>query len=436
MEMKFKTQAAALKEALGVAKIVTPSAITPQGGAGYLFVAYKDEETGKDQCYIYARDDLHVVRAHFPITDLDLGGEKEGAFIFPAQYVKGFDHVSGEISFSSYVEAGNKHMVEYVLSDKKGRAAVSKRGTFDPKLLTTWAKKIEAATKEYEFPAGIFKEALGLSRSWMAEEKEKGAEEHHRVVQVYDASDPDSAKGNGTLFAASRVLSFYFQTDIFKDKGLQIHQKHLSLLTNFLSKYEGDKLVIKIGTNMTFASEMKDGQERRLFGWTHHTKSHGRYKYYGKSNETEIEVGRDDMITAINYCVTQLEEGRSKARITYSAADKTIQFDVLEGSKTSSLPIDATQKSKPETLEKTDFQVNVNLNHFLNLFKDTKGHTMVLRVCHLPADPTKGRMKDGALFRTIDTFFMTPDGKVVGGEGSKVEGAHECKVTRFVPSMD
>jgi len=92
-------------------------------------------------------------------------------------------------------------------------------------------------------------------------------------------------------------------------------------------------------------------------------------------------------------------------------------------SKMEAIPIKAREFRNPES-----FCVSVNVDQLRELF-NTTCNEVEFRVALVQ----KGS-KTGAIFRTIDHFWVDPNGKVA--QDNTQEGVVECKVTRLMPSKD
>jgi hypothetical protein len=414
--MKFKAKAADLNAALTIVSLVPPRAITPQGGSGYLFIVRGDT------CYVYSRDSLRVARADFPVTDV----EGEGAFIYPADYTEGFRFLQDEVISFEATSEGDTHTIKY----SSGSGAEAERTSYDPKLMAACDKDVEAATNERDFSVAILREAIGLTKPFLAKPQDNRVEDQYKAIQVFDASNDAWAKGDGTLFAANGTQAFYFYCDAFKGKGLGLHGQHLPFISGFLAKCEG-QVTIKTGQNMTFAIDGKG----RVLGWAHHAKGHQKYAYYALKNDTLVfDVPVRALLNALKYTKTELEAKRDKIRLTYTAATNELSFTVVEGNaKAKSFPVPVLPKEESES---RDFTFGVNLYHVIDLLEGAKGDRLEMRVMILPADAR--RPKETAMFRTIDEFLIDDEGKVIGGSGveTQPENTYRCRVTRFVPSKD
>lgn len=415
MQIRFKAQSADLNAALAVVGIVTPRPITSQGDSGFLFVVRGE------RCFVYSRDNTHVARADFPIEDVD----GEGAFIYPAKNVGLLGGSGdGQITFTASSE-GDVHRVGFTATS----GAKDSRTTYDPRLMSTCDKDVEAAGAGTPFSVGILKEALRQAKPFLAPEDAKGVEDHFKTVQIFDESKPEWAKGNGTMYAATGVSAFFFQSEAFVSKGLGLHVGHLGIISSFLGRSDG-LVTIRGGTNMTFAVNEKG----HVLGWTHHTATHGRYVYYLMSSDTFVfDVPVSAALSALKYMQSSLGSKQDKIKVVYEAADPRLTFWSAEAnSETFSFPVPVIPHadSKAENL-----QFFCNINHFTNLLSDIKGDRVMMRITIMAKNAQ--RLKDTAMIRTIDTFLMDESGKIVpGSEDAKPEGTFVCRVTRFVPSKD
>lgn len=414
--MKFQAKAADLNAALDIVSIVPPRPITPQGGRGYLFVIRGET------CFVYSRDSLHVARADFPVTEVD----GEGSFIYPADYIEGFRFLQDEVLTFEATSNGDVHTVKY----SAGSGAGSERTSYDPKLMASCDKDVEAASNERDFSVAILREAISLAKPFLAKPQDNKAEDQYKAIQVFDESNEAWAKGDGTLFAANATQAFYFYCDAFKGKGLGLHGQHLPFVSSFLGKCEST-VTIKTGQNMTFAIDGKGC----VLGWAHHTKTHSKYAYYALKNDKLIfDVPVRALVNALKYTKTELDAKRDKIRLTYTAASNELSFSVVEGnSKAKSFPVPVLPK---EGSESRDFTFGVNLYHLIDLLEGAKGDRLEMRVMILAAD--ERRPKDQAMLRTIDEFLIDGDGKVIGGSGveTQPENTYRCRVTRFTSSKD
>jgi hypothetical protein len=416
MVMKFKVKAEDLNDALGSVSIVPPRPVTQSGQAGYLFVVRGET------CSVYSRDAQHVARATFPVFDV----EGEGPFIYPAAYVSAFQFVGEDISFEVSSE-GDNHLIKYTT----GSNANAERSSFDPALMTACDKDLEDAQDAREFPAPILRTALGFAKPFLAKDAAR-TDEHWKTLQVFDASKPEWEKGNGYLFASDGTQALFFQCQALIGKGIAVHGQHLGALGAFLGKAGGGMVTVRTGKNMIFMTDNKG----RVLGWTHHSKTHTKFSYYSlKQDKIVLALPVDLILKALKYTRAELDAKKDRIRIVFDHTDSTVHFQVSDGSSKAAsfrVPVRVSQNDVNE-----GFSYYVNINQFLDLFDGMQGKQVAFRVTILPAGPN--RPKGGAAFRTIDEFWLDNDGRVVIGGGAdqteKPEGAHQCTVTRFMPSM-
>lgn len=404
--MKFKLNTTDLTHAIDIVSIVTPRPVTPQGGAGFLFVVRGE------RCYVYSRDAMTVARADFAVTEV----EGEGAFVYPSQYIDALRYVGGTLTFETE-EGEDRFLVKY--EDEMGNSG--ERLSFDPQLLSTCDRDFDKAQTNYEFPAGILRESINMARPFLAKPQETRVEEQHKGLIVFDQSKPEWAKGDGYLYASNSVQAFYFHCEQLAGKHLEVHGQYLSALTSFLAKSEGT-VKVRRGDHYTFVTNAQG----HVFGWPKQSKTHGKFSYYAlKSDQYVLAVPKAQIVNALKYARVSLDKNRDKIKVNFDHERKTIQFGVADGSaKAQSLPIIIDEVLAAEDKNQT---WNVNIDHLLSLIEPMKSHVIQLRVAVV-----KHGDKEIAMIRTIDTFRMTAEGKVV----NEPEGSFECKVTRFMPSKD
>lgn len=415
MKIEFRAQAADINEALGVVSIVPPRPITPQGGSGYLFVV-KGE-----RCFLYSSDSLHTARAEFPIEPV----EGEGSFIYPSENI-GLLKLAGDgtITFSVSSE-GDVHKVSF----KSTSGAKDSRSSYDPRLMSTCDKAVEAATNEKVFPVGVLREALTNAKAFIADGKENRPDDHFKTAQIFDSSKPEWAKGDGVLLAATGVTAFYFQSDAFVGKGLAIHSQHLGLVSTFFGQCQGE-VTIRSGTNMTFATDSKG----RVLGWTNHEKTHPRFVFYALDLDTvKLDVPVGAMTSAVRYMLSALGKTQDKIRVVYEASEQRIFLrSAASNSETESFPVPVIPQADSAAQDVSFF---CNIHHLFNLLSGAKGDRVSLRLA--VQEKNEKRSKEVVLARTIDEFLLDKDGKVVPGTSEgKPEGAYQCRVTRFMPSKE
>lgn len=430
--MKIKVSTSKLEAALNVVATVTPRQVSPTIGAGYLFVV-RDS-----RCFIYSRDSTCVSRADIPVEE----GDAEGMFVCPLGTAAGLkvEFLGETVTFESSEEEGT-FRVGYVSSNK----STVDEGSFDPKLLSVCDTDLEKATEVTDFPTGILREAISLASPFLAPTKDGRAEEQYKGLQVFDKSKPEWEKGNGYLYASNATQTFYFQCDAFMDKQLEIHGLHLPALGTFLTK-SGGEVKLHRGNNFTFAVNA-DGH---VFGWPRQAKTHAKFSYYGLKNDQYIlKIAKSHLQSALKQMRINLDSKRDKIKVQFDAESQEITLNASDGSKKSTgfpfpakiVPNEAKEAkvakgdkakgtkddAKDEPKEPESITWNVNIDHLTSLVKDVKGAEVQLRVAMI-----KSGDKEVAMFRTIDEFRMSTDGKVV----IETEGTFQCRVTRFMPSKD
>lgn len=436
-EFSFKADADAVRSALDIIRIITPPGVTEQGLSGFLFVVGKKNDKkedgqagpddGKDFCWVYSRDALHAARAEFPITDVQGTNGEHLGFVYLANHIDSFKYVRGEVAFNVKNDfEGNSFVVRWGY----GAGASTERVTIDPRLLASLDKRLAEAKDHHPYRTALLKEALKAGKGFLSDDSDRNAKDEYKILNIYDATMSKDGKGDGTLHATDGFQRFYFSCDDFKGKGLQIHTKHIGLLESFLAKC-GSEAVICTGTEMNYAMST-DGT--RVFGWTKHTKPALEYKALPKGWDKTVLLVKDRnmLVEQLNFIKSEMEKGRDKIKIEYNNDSKQLRFHILAGAKTTSLPIDV---DLAEGSEGRSYTHDVNVEQLLGLFKDVKAAVVEFRMFLMEEH---GGPKGGAGFRTVDEFWLDPEGKVVGGSNMTPDPANgqvfQCKVTRFMPS--
>jgi hypothetical protein len=413
--MKIKLNASDLIAALDLVKIVKPRTVTAQGGAGYLFVV-----KGLD-CHVYSRDDQCVARASFKLAESD--GDDQ--FVYPAEYIDAIGYLDGQtLTFETEAKEDERFIVRY----ESSVGARTERATFNPKLLSPCDDDLNATTTKYEYPTGILKEAIDMSRPFLAKATDARAEEQYKAVQVFDATKPEHAKGDGHLFTSDSVRAYYFWCDFFAGKGVEIHAQHLGPLLSFLGRSPG-KVTFRMGAHYTFL-ENASGQ---VLGWPKHAKSHPQFKYYSLKNDKNIfMIEKVQFLNSLRYTRSELDKTRDKIKIIFNHELRRIQFGVSEGtSKTDSLPVTVKPKKdgEVEMMEARNWSFNINIDHMIDLVERVKNNEVELHIAIVPASADR---KEVAMFRTIDDFHLDASGAMT----VEPEDTFKCRVTRFMPSKE
>lgn len=418
--MKFKLQANDLNEALNVVSIVPPRPVTPQGGAGYLFVVKEGA------CHIYSRDALHQARVPVEVYDV----EGEGSFIYPSDKISSLKYIDGWIEFEAgHDEAEDRYWVNYTSEG----GAHAERSTFDPRLMQALDAALDNASEEFDFPAAVLREGFNVIRGFLAKPNDNRVEDHFKTLQLFDKSKKEWEKGNGHLFGADGIRCCYVYCAAFEDRGLSVHGQHLPFLLSFLSKCEG-MIQVKMGDGITFAVN-SGGQ---VLGWAHHVKQHGKFNYYPyKADMFVLKTPKDILVKTLRHVRSELDGKKNKVRVTYDHEAKTLRFQTSETSgrvdtvPVGVIPLDLGEKGGGGLGEKEDFGFNVNIDHLLELVEPMRSHEVSLRVA-----PYEDGKKKAALFRTIEDFHLSEAGKEVIPDDENAGKAYPCRVTRFMPSKD
>jgi len=437
MEITFKADADAIRNAFDVIRIITPMGVTEQGEAGFLCSVGKKVDKnpdgspgpsdGKDFCWVYSRDGTRAARAEFPITDV----EGDGTFAYPVEHIETFKFVNGELTFKVTTDAdANIFLVTW----SYGAGAGTERASFNSLRLTSLDKRFNEATNHHTYRTSILKEALSGGKAFLASEKDKNAKDEYKIINVYDPTMDKSGKGDGTLHSTDGYQRFYFHCEQFKGRGLQVHFDHIGHLEAFLAKC-GPEIVICTGSDMTYAMTPDKTQ---VFGFGKHTKPALEYKVLPRSWDKVVLLVKDRefLVQQLRFINAELPKDRDKVKIEYDNDAAQIRFRIVAGGKATSLPIDVERAKDPEGKEipGASYSHDVNVKQMLGLFEGVKAKVVEFRMFLMEEH---GGPKGGAGFRTVDEFLLDKEGKVVGGSGATPDpanGVYQCKVTRFMPS--
>lgn len=403
--MRFRANTADILQALSIAGIVTPRPVTPQGAAGYLFVL------GVDSCQVYSSDGYCVSKASFPVSEV----EGEGSFVYPAQYTEALKLVGDSILIEALSD-GEAFTVRYEATS----GASSEKASFSPDLLSTCDEDLTSASAGYDFPAGLLAEAISMSRPFLAKSNDARTEEQFKGLVIFDKDIPSAAKGDGSLYAANGLQHFYFYSEALLGKSLEIHGQHLPLLCSFLAKSQGNVQLTR-GEAFTFLSNAKG----HVLGWPKHMKTHTRYKYFSLSaDKFVLAMPKAALLNALKLIRMELDPKKDAIKFHYHHETRAIQFTLSESTaKAKSFPIPVEVKAT----EERNVTAAANIDHLLALVEGVRGNEVELR---LAVQSAPDSTKEIVIFRTLDTFRLTPEGKVV----IEPEGSFACTVTRMVPS--
>jgi hypothetical protein len=417
--MKIRMTLASLNEALSFASTVKPA--NKEGQSAYLFTI------SDGRCYIHSQDAQDYVRTEVPILDVE--NTNDGAFVYPADRVEALKYLDGWIEIESGEDSGR-----YWTNYRTESGAKANRSTFNPRVFNTMDAAMSESASEHMFPTILLKEGIAVTSSYMSQNPPE-ADSPLATLQIFDESNPEWAKGDGTMFAADGHKACYFHSPALKGKGLSVHSKHVSHLASFLAKCQS-QVKVKVGKTMTFVIDQivgTDGvvREGAVFGWVHHSKMHQRYKYQpSKFDKFRLMVQRDYVLKTLRYIKSEMKDAkRDKIRVVYQKPDlkflgsvnKEITESPIVGCEV--LPLDNGVVSGDE------FAANVDVKALIGLFEASRDHNVELRVAF---------MEDGkkAFFRTVGNVLLGDSGKSYTSAADAQEPVYECLVTHFTTSMD
>lgn len=418
MDIRINFNLTDIISALDVASTVNPHSTLANEGAGYLFVV-----RGKE-CFLYSSDENCISRAKFDLIE----SSGDGAFVFPAQNLGNSLRPLAKEEETCVIEAHSdedgRHTVKYITSPDGAEAEF---GTFAPDSISRYDEDLEAATETYEYSPGILREAISLSRAFMADKSDSTAPEALHGVEVLDKVKFE--KGDGYLYATNKYLAFFFRSDHFVGKKLAIHGNYISAFLSFLSKC-GDKVTIRIGDKTFAVNERGD-----VFGWARHGEQHDKFNYHTlKSDSLVARVNKTRLLNALEASKGALKDkDKDGIIINFDSKSNKIWFDVPESRaksiKVQADPIvDTEEGAQPSKAD--SFFTTVSANRLIELVQSMKGYEIVFR--GYLGKPKEGKKQATCLFRTIDEFHLDPaTGKPTP---SKDEGIL-CRVTRFMPSQ-
>lgn len=417
--MKFKTRASDLISALEVVSVITPKV----SGSEDKWLLFKIKDS---RCYVYAADTTHIVRADFEVFDADT----EGSFVVPYEKAKAIKYLDGTLKIEASSDpASGRYWVKYDTED----GGNGDWATANPALVAISDDRLDGAGTEFEFPAGLLKEALSNCSSTLNTVTDQDPD-YLRTVQIFDDSKEEWAKGNGTMFSSNGSQLRYFYSEAFKGKGFSIHYQHLRLLPSFLAKSEGS-VTIRVGVGSTCAVN----SQGHVLSWTHHTKTHEKYRYFSlDSDQYVLKAPKDLLLKALRSVKSALGEKRDRIRVQYSASEQSLRFFASDGSnKTNSVPVGV----KPEIEEggagalggEKDIAFNASVDNIIDLVKDARGFEVQLRFGVVKI-PSSG--KEATLVRSVEDFIMTASGNVAISQGEAKEECYQCRVTRYTPSKE
>lgn len=408
--MKIRLSLSDLNAALDKTSVVKPN--NRNNESAYLF------SLNEGKLHIHSLDGNNYVRVTVPIES----SEGEGSFAYPSDRVEALKYLKGWVELEAGQD-GDRFWVKY----KTQGGATSNRSSLDPRLFTVMSQDFEGATKELDVPTAVLKEGISISMGYLSQEANN--DKPFQTLQIFDDSDEKWAKGDGTMFAADGYRTCYFASDVFKGKGLAIHQKHVSRLVGFLSKCERN-VRLRYGEKMTYVIDQAG--EGAVFGWLNHTMRHPKYSAYPASMEKfSLLTPKDLVLESLRQIKAEMKSTK-RERIRVSFANESLNFlGSVSGEEVTSVPVGVKAMPIDGVTTPPEFGANVNVNSLLGLFENARGMDVEFRV----AIVERGQ-KSQALFRTVEKFWLNESGKVVIAPGDSKETCYECQVTHFTTSMD
>jgi hypothetical protein len=423
--MKIKLSLSALNEALDRVSVVKAFTGSSKIEA-YLFTVKEG------RCHIHSMNlDTMASRVEVPILESD----SDFSFAYPSDRVAAFKTLDGWIE----IEAGNTDTGFWVKYLTEGGAS-AERSTFSYKGLNTVDIPDETLAKTMVFSTAVLKEALNTAAEPIETNRASNDSEssHLQTVQLFDTSQDDWAKGDGTCFGTNDGnRSNYFHSPSLMGKGFAIHALKLGTFISFLNKC-GKSVKIAVGDGKTYAidqvvgegGEVKDGA---VFVWSQHKKLHGKYRYVGaKQDKLVLLTPRELILKALRQVRLEMQDAnQNKIRLVYS--NGTIRFlggVNKETVKSVEVPVRVLSDSLEDSHKDSggEFKANANVLYFIDLFSDSKVNEVELRVT--VSDTGK------RAFKTIEKFFLNDSGKIEISPESAKEACHECLVTRFMMAME
>jgi len=418
--MKFKVDAKELVAALAVVGKVSPT--VPKGAPGYL-VSVSEDGSG----FIYSRGEASVARAPLAVTDI----EGNGDFLFPAKVASLFRHIKGTLVFEAETDiTEGKTKVKYYRENDPDTGVSGERTMESPKLVAKCEAEMAEAQTTHEYSPALLRIALAAIKDYAAtKDADVGGDdnEHFKTIQVFDDSKPEWAKGDGVMYAADSFRAAYFECRAFKGKHFPLSVEHVSVVLSFLSDCEG---VVKLhnAANMLFIEDVKG----RVLGLRHRVKTHSRYAFYSLDKDKFVfNVGKGPMLDALRQIQAEMADSQDlkKIRVVYDPGKSSVVFQKADSVGSARSDRVALIRGEKDPGNMDEFMAHVNIDHIIDLFANMESNQVELRVAFIP----KGN-KQFAVFRTMDRVWYGAGGKVA--LDTTEEGAVECLVTRFMPSME
>jgi hypothetical protein len=411
--MKFKFDQMDLSAALDVVSKVKPTGLKSSKEeknptAVYLF-SVRD-----DKCYIYSRGGPHVIRADFPVTDVE--GDLMD-FTYPVSAISAFRYLKGMITMEASKD-GDKYKVAYAADE----GASGERFTLNPKLIARCEDQMADLKNSVVFPSKVLQLGLDTTKLYLPAKDNKRCPSHFKTVQIYDSKIPDLADGDGIMLAADGVRMGYLECSAYKGKSLPIFMDHVGVIASFLSTCEGDVTVLN-GEQQAFFEDSKG----RVLGITHQAELHPKFKKRNPDEDTVVlRLDKEALVAVLRHIEASLPEKQKRVRLTYNHARGALTVSMSESSTQASMTVIALSK---EGKDPKDFKLTAEIDKLLDLFVPMLCNEVKFRVRLY----VKGSKTSGILV-TVDHYWVDNLGKVAAD--NTLPDIHECTMTRVLPSME
>lgn len=419
--MKFKVLTADWTAAIALASSITPSSVDAKGSSGYLCVVRGDKG------YLYSEDGKQRVRVPIPIFDV----EGEGAFVFPTGPQGDLRYVEGWVEFEAGEEAGAQVVwCRRDLGESRRGGGVHKIITFTAKALKSFDADLGKATKTATFPVVLLREALNVTKTYLADAKDNTAKPPHTNLQLFG---PDADEGDGYMLGCSTNRSGFFFSPELEGNPLFVYGPRIPLLLAFLSKSSG-VVTVHCSPNSTYFMNAAE----QVLGWSNQDYAGAKFGFHGLDLDQHIlRIPRPSLEKELRYVRSTLPSDRNKAFCAYDHSSGILRIvaDGPVGGKIESLPLAVTPLVDGDEgcwgsgdLGKTeDVQFNVNLDWMIQIVEATKHpRDVVLGV----AKEKKGNQYR---LRIIEEYCIDEQGKYV--ENPTVDQkVYACRALRTIAS--
>jgi hypothetical protein len=167
---------------------------------------------------------------------------------------------------------------------------------------------------------------------------------------------------------------------------------------------------------------------------------HSKHQHYSLTRDGHVlRIPKDLVLKTLRQMRTVMGGEDDRLRVCYSHMERSLRFKASgdyvrgESSPVGCVPVteevDGKVKAGADGADKS-FEFNASITQMIALFEALKTPEAKLRVA---TQDLRGVTRYMA--RTIEFFWISPEGKIVIGNDG-VEGAIECRVTRFAASRD